>query len=368
MIPSITPRVEIDLSKIAHNAASMVQLYQAKGISLMGVTKGAGGSAEIAKLFCEAGIQMLADTKLKNIVQMRNAGIQAEFVLLRTPSLSEAASVVQHADISMNTEFEVLKALSQAAAQEGLVHRVILMVEMGDLREGIMPADLEDFIRESVALKGIKIIGIGANFACFGGIRPSGEKMMELSQLAETMEEKFSLTFSCITGGNSGNYQWFKNASDTGRINNLRIGESILLGCETLDREEIPGLFTDAFTLIAEVIEVKTKPSRPYGEAGQNVDGDYTDFQDQGLMSRALLAVGSQDVPAGGLKPVVDIDILGSSGDHLIVNAKESNLKVGDEVTFELNYSALLSLMTSAYIAKNYFAGKELPARILPSG
>ncbi|PTL37976.1 alanine/ornithine racemase family PLP-dependent enzyme [Alkalicoccus saliphilus] len=368
MIHLSAPRVEVDLSKVAYNAERVVQLYHSKGIQIMGVTKGAGGSPEVAGVFLNAGIKMLADTKVKNLADMQKAGIKAEFVLLRTPGLSEVEAVVKTADISMNTELSVLKALSKVSLKQGKIHRVVLMVEMGDLREGIMPEDLEDFIRETLAFKGIQIIGIGANFACFGGIRPTGEKMMELSRLADRMEALFSLHFTCITGGNSGSYQWFMETRDTGRINNLRIGESILLGCETLDRNEIPGLYNDAFILIAEVIEVKTKPSRPYGEAGQNVDGEYTDFKDQGLMQRAILAVGSQDVLAGGLRPVIDIDILGSSGDHLIVNAKEEPLQVGDEVTFRLNYSALLSLMTSSYIFKNYIISKKSHLKILPSG
>ncbi|SDO10327.1 alanine/ornithine racemase family PLP-dependent enzyme [Alkalicoccus daliensis] len=354
-----TPRIEVDLSKVAYNAKRIIELYRSKGIEIMGVTKGVGGCAEIAHLLCEQGIEMLADTKLQNLKKMKQVGVKAAFVLLRTPSLSEAAAVVRVADISMNTELKVMEALSAAAVEQKLVHKVILMVEMGDLREGLMPADLEETIRAGILLEGIKITGIGANFACFGGIRPNQEKMIELSMLAERMEAKFSLSFSCITGGNSGNYHWFTAADDTAKINNLRIGESIYLGCETLDREEIPGLYTDAFTLYAEVIEVKTKPSKPYGDAGQDVAGNYPQFEDEGLMRRAIVAVGSQDAAAAGLKPKIDADILGSSSDHLILNAKSTGLTVGEEVAFQLNYSALLSLMTSSYISKTYIGSEN---------
>lgn len=321
----------------------------------MGVTKGVGGSPEIAEILTAKGMHTLADTKLKNLQDMRRAGIQAEFLFLRTPAVSEAEIVVEAADISMNTELSVLKSLSVAALNRGIIHRVILMIEMGDLREGILPADLSEFIGYALSLKGIAIVGLGANFACFGGVKPSNEKMQELEDLTERMEAEFPLTLSYITGGNSGNYRWFSAAASTGRINSLRIGESIYLGCETLEREEIPGLFTDAFTLVAEVIEAKRKPSLPYGEIGQNAAGGYSSFQDQGEMNRAILAIGSQDVIADGLTPMIDIEILGSSSDHLIVNAKETKLVPGTEVSFGLNYSALLSLMTSAYIPKKYF-------------
>jgi ornithine racemase len=350
-----TPRIEIDLSKVAHNAEKMVRLYGSKGIHIMGVTKGVAGSAEVADILVKNGITTLADTKLKNLKTLKTAGAKAELVLLRTPALGDVEETVEIADISMNTELTVIEALSREALLQGKVHRIILMIEMGDLREGVMPADLENFIEKVLPLKGVKITGIGANFACFGGVKPSDVKMRELSAIAEKAESMFSLSLAYVTGGNSGNYHWFKETKNTGRINNLRVGESIYLGCETLDREEIPGLYTDAFTLVAEVIESKVKPSLPFGETAQNAAGEYPSFADQGMMRRAILAVGSQDVVVSGLKPKENIEILGSSSDHLIINAKDTDLPVGKEVAFHVNYSALLSLMASAYVSKKYY-------------
>ena len=119
-------------------------------------------------------------------------------------------------------------------------------------------------------MPGITMVGIGANFACFGGVKPNEENMGKLSSLAFEIEKKFSLSLSYVSGGNSANYSWFMSTESTGQINNLRVGESILLGRETLCRMAIPGLFTDAFTFISEVIESKVKPSVPYGEIAQN--------------------------------------------------------------------------------------------------
>jgi ornithine racemase len=132
------------------------------------------------------------------------------------------------------------------------------------------------------------------------------------------------------------------------------LGESIYLGRETLDRVAIPELYTDAFTFVTEVIELKIKPSVPYGEIGQNAFGIYPHFEDRGLMTRAILGVGNQDVLVTGLQPTLNIEIIGSSSDHTVIDVKENNLKVGDEVTFNLNYGALLSLMTSPYVYKKY--------------
>jgi predicted amino acid racemase len=358
MIRPITPRIEIDLAKIAHNASELKDLYHSKGIGIMGVTKVVCGSSVIAEVLVNSGIHTLADSKIQNLKGMREAGIRAQLVLLRTPALSEMDKVIQYADISMNTELSVIKSLSAAATKYDILHKIILMIELGDLREGIMPGDIEAFIREITGLPGIEIVGIGASFACFGGVKPSEQNMRQLSLLSTEIENQFSLPLSFVSGGNSANYDWFTAAESIGNINNVRLGESIYLGCEPLERKTIPGLYTDAFIFVAEVIEAKIKPSEPYGELGQDAFGNRPRFHNRGLMRRGILGVGSQDVLVTGLLPEDDIDILGSSSDHTILDLKKTDLKVGEEVRFSLNYGSLLSAMTSPYVFKHYINSK----------
>lgn len=349
-----TPRIEIDVAKIAHNAKKLKELYGSKGIGVIGVTKVVCGDPKIADVLIKSGINTLADSRIANIRRMRKTGIQAQFVLLRTPIPSQAESVVKYADISLNSELSVVKSLSKFAVKNNTTHKIILMVELGDLREGLMPSDLEDIVGEVVELEGIELSGIGTNLACLGGIKPDEEKMGYLSSLAREVEERFGLTLEFVSGGNSANYNWFMSTEDVGRINNLRLGESIYLGRETLYRKHIPGLFTDAFTLVTEVIESKIKPSVPYGEVCQDAFGNVPEFQDRGQIRRAILGVGLQDVLVSGLTPRSDINILGTSSDHIIVDAKQMDLRVGNEVVFNLNYGALLSAMTSPYVMKRY--------------
>ena len=349
-----TPRIDINIAKIAHNAKELKELYGSKGVRIIGVTKVVCGDSNIADALLKSGISVLADSRIANIHRMRDAGIQAQFVLLRTPIPSQIEDVVRYTDISLNSELLVIKALSKSAVKQDTTHKLILMVELGDLREGIMPSDLEDIVRAVIEMDGIKLVGIGTNLACLGGIKPDEEKMGYLSSIARDVEEKFRLTLEFVSGGNSANYSWFISTEDTGMINNLRLGESIYLGCETLYRKPIPGLFTDAFTLITEVIESKIKPSVPYGEVCQDAFGNVPEFQDRGQIRRTILGVGLQDVLVSGLTPRLDIDILGASSDHIIVDAKQIGLKVGDEVEFDLNYGALLSVMTSPYVIKKY--------------
>ena len=350
----MTPRLDIDIAKINHNAQELKKLYGSKGIGIFAVTKAVCGDPNIADALIKGGIGVLADSRISNIRKMRDAGIKAQFALTRTPIPSQVEDVIKYVDISLNSELTVIKALSKSALRQDSNHKIILMVDLGDLREGIMPSDLLDTVGEVLKLDRIELAGIGTNLACLGGIKPNEEKMAELSSISREVEAHFALTLAFVSGGNSANYNWFVSKNDTGHINNLRLGESIYLGRETLFRKSIPGQFTDAFTLVAEVIESKIKPSIPCGVVCQDAFGNVPEFTDHGQIRRALLGIGQQDVLVSGLTPRSDIEIMGSNSDHLIVNAKQTDLKVGDEVEFDLEYGALLSAMTASYVAKRY--------------
>jgi len=346
------PRLAIDLDKIGHNVRTLRTLFGTKGICITAVTKAVLGDPLVARTFVDNGINSIGDSRVANIRRMKKAGIEAEFTLIRSPMPSEAEDVVQYADISLNTETAVIKLLSKYASRHGKRHKVILMVELGDLREGIMPPDLGSVVAKTLDLDGIELVGLGTNLACYAGVNPTSRNMAELSDLATRLRNEYNIPLETISGGNSANYDWFISAQDPGQINNVRIGEAILLGRETLRREKIPGLYTDAFTLIAEVIERKTKPSFPTGPRSQDAFGDMPEFEDKGTINRAILGIGRQDVDFTGITPRIDIECLGASSDHIILDAKDTDIAVGSEVAFDVDYSALLRAMTSPYVAR----------------
>jgi predicted amino acid racemase len=305
------------------------------------------------------GVKFIADSRLENIQRMKNARISAQFVLLRTAP-SQAESIIENVDISLNTELDTLEKLNYYAARQNKIHQIILMLEMGDLREGIMPDDIFLFIKQVLDLPYLKIVGIGCNLACYGGIKPDNQKMRHLSALTEAVEKKFQISLPLISGGNSANYEWYKSTKEVGRINNLRLGESILLGYEPVQGQAIPKLHTNAFKLIAEVIESKVKPSLPFGKIGRDAFGNIPVFRstypksDRDRHRRAIVALGKQDTLISGLSPNQDLEILGSSSDHLLLDCKNSYLKVGVGVNFNLDYGSLLTAMTSPFIKKQF--------------
>jgi len=363
------PRLAIDLDKIYHNARTLVERLADRGISVTAVTKATLGSPEIAAVLLRAGVSALGDSRIENIEAMRRAGVPASMTLIRTPMLSQVDRVVKHAGVSFNTELDVISKLSSAAGTARRTHGIVLMIELGDLREGIVPNELEDTVRETLRFPNIALRGIGANLACRCGVSPDARNMSELSALARATEATFGLNLDIVSGGNSANLDWALSGANTERISDLRLGESILLGREPLHRRAIDGLHTDAITLVAEVIESKVKPSQPWGEIAQTAFGAAPPTTDRGPISQSILAIGCQDIDPCGLRAPPGIGILGASSDHLVVDSGSCRLSVGDEIPFQLNYSALVRAMTSPFVAKVMLArssrAEQQPAKSL---
>ena len=249
------PRLRIDLAKIQHNARVLVQRLGACGIQVTGVTKASLGDAAIAQAMRLGGVRSLGDSRLRNIKALgmaadgrrtvdgsdRNSGPPLPLWLLRSPMLSESAATVNLASMSSNTELDVLDALSTAAVRQRLTHKAVLMVELGDLREGILPGRLHAFIERMLTFPGLQFEGIGTNLACLSGVIPDARNMAELASIASAIERAFAMRLSIVSGGNSANLNWASglNVSNVGRpghINNLRLGEAILLGREAAAR------------------------------------------------------------------------------------------------------------------------------------
>jgi len=348
------PLLQIDLDKIFHNASTLVARLKCKGVSVTGVTKAFLGASQIAKTLLRAGVSSLGDSRIENIEFMRKSGITAQMILIRTPMLSQTDRVVASADLSFNTELDVLFALSSAAVKARKTHGIVLMVELGDLREGIMPRGVEKAVRTVLELPNIKLMGLGTNLACRNGVSPDNRNMAELSAIANRFVPTDTSTQPIVSGGNSSNLNWVFGGGKIGNINNLRLGEAILLGTEALNRQPVNGLFTDAICLTTEVIESSTKPSKPWGTIAQSAFNSALNLDDQGHINQAIVAVGRQDTDPEGLHPPKGIEVLDASSDHLILNTRAKKLVVGSNVSFQLNYSALLHAMTSPHVAKTF--------------
>lgn len=353
------PRLLVDLDRIEGNAAKLVGRLGGQGIGVTGITKATLGSPAVAGALRRGGVRALGDARVENVERLRASGIDTPVVLVRTPMLSQVDRVVQLADASCNTELVVLEALSAAAHRRRSTHDVILMVELGDLREGVAVADVPAAVAAVRGLPGVRLVGLGANLACQSGVVPDADNMGVLCELADDVESTFGIDLDLVSGGNSANLGWALSGADTGRVNDLRLGEAILLGRDPVDGAPIDGLAQDAITLVAEVIEVKVKPTRSWGSVGRSTFADRPARRPTGTVRQALLAIGQQDVDPTGLQAPEGYTVLGASSDHLVVDVGDEAVAVGQELVFGVDYRALVRAMTSPFVAQVHHGGRE---------
>ena len=337
-----TIHLTIDLAKITDNARRTLSICRPFGIEVVGVTKGVGGTPEVARAMIAGGIKMLGDSRLENIVRMQKAGIEVPMVLLRSPALSEAVECIARVNTSLNVDLDVLRALSTEASRTGKRHSVILMVDLDTGREGFQPEDLPGVCREVAGMKGLTLQGLGAYFTFNSEREFQATSLRRLIALAKKIEEECGFSLPVISGGSTNVFGNFALENKSVRdVNQLRIGTAILLGISSsIGPRRIQGFHHDAFVLKAELIELK-----------------------KGDKLLGMLSLGQLDVAQEFLFPVSPgVTIVRASSDHTLVDVTDMDPKprVGDTLAFQLGYYSLMRLMASPYVRLE-FQQKEGP-------
>lgn len=350
------PLVRVNKKHLLANVRAVTELCAAKNIAVTGVTKVFGGDPEIAAVYVEGGITRLGDSRVENLKLLK--GLDAEKWLIRPPMISEVDDLVAYADASLNSELATIQAINDAAIAKGKVHKVILMVDLGDIREGFINHDeLIDVAVETENMEGVHLYGIGVNLTCFSFIQSDSEKMAALTELSKTVGRRVGRELEVVSGGNSATLNLMMKDGITEGVNNLRLGESLLFGKERANYTFLPGTHKDVFILECEIVELKEKPSMPWGTVGVDSYGNSPTFTDQGMRMKAICAIGKQDFDVETSVPVdQDIIILGASSDHLMLDVTDSKraYKVGDTIELQLGYFATMRAFTSRYVHKIY--------------
>ncbi len=351
------PRLVIDPQKVRENAAEVVRRAGKLGIRVFGVTKGFCADPVVARAMVEGGCGVLMDSRVKNLRRLREAGFTNSLMLLRIPMMSELEDLVEVADGTVISMPETVLALEKACEAAGKSMDVMVMADVGDLREGLWPDEMEAMGKTLASCRRVRCMGVGTNIGCFGGVLPTPENMNLLVECRDRLAEGLGRSVEVVSGGATSSLELVDNGEMPKGINNLRVGEAILLGFNTGRMQAIPGLHRDAFVLEAEVVEVRVKPSQPIGLIGADAFGKVPVFEDRGRRLRAIAAVGKQDAKVDGLAPLdPGITVLGASSDHLTLDVQDCPTPpvLGGVVRFTLDYGAMLALTTSAYVEKAY--------------
>lgn len=362
------PTLEINLRKLEENARVEKAILAGSGIEVMAVNKVFDGCVETARAVFDGGIKVIAESRTYNLKKIREIGCMT--CLLRSPCLSEIEEVIRYADISLNSEPAILRALSQEAQRQGKTHQVLLMVDMGDLREGIWFSEYQkilDTVNLIVELPCLDLYGLGTNFNCYGTVLPTVKNGEDFLELAARLEHDSGRTIRRLSAGNCTSYHLLDKGLWPRGLNHLRIGGLHQFGIEYVDMKYLEDFHhstkavekacSDMYILEAEIIELNSKPTIPVGELGVDAFLQSKTFVDRGVRKRALLAFGRQDVPSDNCVPCDDhITILGQTSDHTLVDIEECGrpLKVGDVVRFELDYTGLLMACQTKGVAMRF--------------
>lgn len=351
----MTPKVIIDIKKLKENVITLKKMCNDQGVEPFLVSKVVKSDPEILR-HLEGLTIGFADSRLVNLERIKH--LKGKKMLVRIPMLSELEKLVELADYTLISEVETIKELDKVCEKKNKKVGIILMTDLGDLREGEFYEDnLYEMAKIAHSLKNIELVGLGANLTCYGAILPSEENLTWLANRATHIEEMLGIELKFISGVSSNTIPLLKKGIVPKKINSGRIGEAFFIGYEVYYGEPIEELSQDVAILEAEIIELKTKPSMPVGESGKDAFGHSPQFEDKGERLRAILAIGQQDVALDSVTPTIKgAEVIGASSDHMIVDitdAKEK-FKLGDTISFNLGYSGLLRVFTSEFIYKEY--------------
>lgn len=354
----IYPQLTVNTAAFTNNIREVARRCREAGIRTAAVIKGFSAFPPLCRILSENGAAQLATSRLEQMEACIQAGIPGPYLLLRVPMLSELPDVVRLADYSLHSDVTVLKAMNEECRRQGRSRKVILMADLGDLREGFW--DKEEFHAAALMVEKeldmLELAGIGTNLGCYGALKPTPEKMQELIDLARRIEKDLGRKLEIVSGGATSSYLLVHRGMMPSGINHLRIGEAIENPLILSELWSIPGLSDylnpDTFHLKAEIIELRKKPSHPVGEIFIDAFGNTPVFEDRGIRTRALLGVGKADLGMElGITPLLPgIEVVGGSSDHTILDVTDcpEELKTGDVLEFRLDYAAILQLSMRA--------------------
>lgn len=306
-------------------------------------------------------LHSIGDSRISNLAAVKEVRPDITTMYIKPPAVPLVPEVIEVADISVATSKETLDALEAECRKQNKIHRVVIMIELGELREGVLRENLVDFYEHIFNLEYVEVIGIGTNLGCMYGIEPTYDKMIQLSLYKELLEAKFHKNMELISGGSSITLPLVESGRLPKNINHFRIGEAVFFGTSPLDEKQFMDLETDIFVYNGNVIELEEKERVPDGvltggHVGHTGGSDSSDTEEK--LKKLILDFGILDVDIDDLKPKDKrLNFVGTTSDmtvyELLKKKKEKEVyTVGSKVEFEASYMGIAKLMNSNYIEK----------------
>lgn len=358
--------ITLNQQKLQHNYTELDTLFKKHNIEWAAVVKLLCGNELFLKQVLDLGITEVCDSRISNLKTVKALNPDVQTVYIKPPAQENVREVLECADVTFNTEYDTIKLLSDTATEMGISHKILIMIELGELREGVMRDEFIDFYQKVFDLPNIKVIGIGANLTCMYGVLPSEDKLLQLCLYKQLVEAKFNQVIPYISGGASVTIPLIYKDLMPAAVNHFRVGETLFMGTNAYENKPYDNMHNDVFKLYAQIIELSEKPYVPSGELGYNLSGEKMEFdttQAGEIGLRAIVDIGLLDVEDSHLTPVnEELEIIGASSDMMVIDLKdnEKDLDVGDFIEFRMNYMGILRIMNSNYIEKKLEATKAI--------
>ncbi|MBN1300906.1 MAG: alanine racemase [Melioribacteraceae bacterium] len=300
----------------------------------------------------------VGDSRISNLKLIKQINPDIVTMYIKPPAVNLAKTIINYVDISLNTSYRTIKALNDEAGKAGKRHRVIVMIELGELREGILRENILSFYEEIFKLKNIVVEGIGTNLGCMYGVEPTYDKLIQLNLYKMLIEAKFNKSLNLVSAGSSITLPLINQQKIPVGVNHFRIGESAFMGVSPFDNKKFMNLSGNAFDFSAEVLEVEKKEYIPDGNIGDASIGSTANLQDvenNSTSYRAIVDFGELDVNAENIKPKdKNVKFFGTTSDMTVydIGERSNKIKVGSQIHFNPNYMAVARLMNSKYVAK----------------
>ncbi|MBW6514419.1 MAG: alanine racemase [Candidatus Syntrophosphaera sp.] len=354
-------RMKIHIDRLIENIEKMSELMSQHKKQWSLVVKVLGTDKTVlAKILSNPAIlstHSIAVSQWRSLQIVKEINPELRTMYIKPPAISNVARIIRYADISFNSSFLTIQALSNEAVKQNKTHQIVVMIEMGELREGINREGLIPFYRRVFKLPNIEVIGIGTNLGCMYGIQPTYDKLIQLVLYKQLLEAKFKRNIELVSGASSITIPLLEKGKVPQGMNHFRIGEAAFLGTSPLNDKRVLDLNTGAFTFEANIVELYKKSSQPDGVISDASVGHTADIDtsEEELRYRAILDFGELDVDHANLIPEdPSIQFFGNSSDLTVYDLGENlqNYQTGDVVRFRLKYMAVAKLMYSRFVEK----------------
>lgn len=357
----------INTEKIIGNIKKITKFLKQHNKEWSLITKVFSGDKEFLKKILRKdvikGIQSVGDSRLSSLKNLKSVNPDMITIYIKPPAEVYSDEVVEYADISLNSSFRTIKSLNNAAKKQKKIHKIIIMIELGELREGVKRDDFLDFYEKVFELSNIEVIGLGSNLGCMYGVEPTYDKLLQLCLYKELIQAKFNKEIALISGGSSITLPLLERQSVPPDMNHFRIGEAAFFGTSPLENKQFKDLYTTAFKFYANIIELEEKEIIPSGNISDASIGHAADFNDNDFKEtthKAILDFGMLDVSNEEIDPIDEsVKFVGITSDLIVVdigNNKDKDGKkkysVGDKIQFKPSYMGVARLLNSKFIDK----------------